>query len=299
MQTITGGVWPAMLTPLTDEGRPNLPVVDDLVALFIEQGLDGLFVLGSTGQGPALSVEDRRAVAERAVRAAHGRVPVMVHVGAVATTDAVLLARHASEIGADAVSAVPPIYYPSGADATFHHYELIAQAAGLPFFPYHAAFLQQAMPSPREYARRLQQVPHFAGMKITDRDLYTFGLIRQYVGDDPIVFSGPDELVCHAALCGANGAIGSTYNLFGPAVRSAREAFVDGDIGRGQRFMAAYQVAIDRILAGGGIYHFLRGALKLTHNIDIGPGIVARFIAGHDWDEGELREIIETVEAAG
>jgi N-acetylneuraminate lyase len=129
-----GGVWPAMLTPLDESGEPSPEAIDRLVELFVKQGLDGLYILGSTGQWPLLTVTQRRRVAEHVVTAAAGRIPVMVHVGAVATADAVALARHAAEIGADAVSAVAPIYYPAGADVTFEHYRRIGAAGGLPLY---------------------------------------------------------------------------------------------------------------------------------------------------------------------
>src|SRR5262245_43067484 len=111
-----GGIWPALLTPLTDSGDVNLGEIDKLIDLFVRQEMGGVYVLGSTGQWPLLHPEQRRVAAERIVKAAAGRLPVMVHVGAVATDDAIALARHAARIGADAVSAVAPIYYAAGPD---------------------------------------------------------------------------------------------------------------------------------------------------------------------------------------
>src|SRR5687768_1308300 len=132
-----GGIWPAVLTPLDESGKLNLGAVEQLVELFVKQQLGGLYVLGSTGQWPLLSVAERQAAAERFVKAAAGRIPVMVHVGAVCTDDAVALARHAERIGADAVSSVAPIYYPTGPDMIFEHYRRIGAAGGLPLYLYH------------------------------------------------------------------------------------------------------------------------------------------------------------------
>src|SRR5262245_33889055 len=109
MTTVFGGVWPAMLTPLTEDGKPAFPVMEQLVDLFARQGLGGIYLTGSTGQWPLLTLDERRAIMSCVVKAAAGRLPVMVHVGAVATADAVALARHAAEIGAAAVSSVAPI----------------------------------------------------------------------------------------------------------------------------------------------------------------------------------------------
>src|SRR5205085_781458 len=146
--------------------------------------------------------DQRRSIAERVVKTAGGRIPINIHVGAVATDDAVALARHAAKIGADAVSTVAPIYFPANADITFDHYHRIGAATDLPLFLYHLSVVNQLVLEPREYAERLLGVPHIAGMKITDRDLYTFGLIHSYTGGKLPLFSGADEVMCHAALSG-------------------------------------------------------------------------------------------------
>src|SRR5262249_14231062 len=238
------GIWPAMLTPLDPAGEPDQSQVEKLVDLFVRQGLGGLYVLGSTGQWPLLSVGQRMAVAERVVRTAGGRIPVMVHVGAVATEDAVTLARHAAKIGADAVSTVTPIYYSASADVVFEHYRRIGAATDLPLFVYHLSSVNQMNLDPREYAERLLDLPHIGGMKITDRDLYLFGLIHTYTSGRLHLFSGADEVMCQAALSGAVGAIGTFYNVWGPVCQDARQAFVSGSFEAGRRFMLTFQNAI-------------------------------------------------------
>src|SRR5689334_21426731 len=114
--TTLQGLWPALLTPVAEDGKPALPVLERLADLFVRLGLDGLYVTGSTGQWPLLTPDERRSVVECVIGAVAGRIPVMVHVGAVTTADAVALARHAAAAGADAVSSVTPIYYPHSPD---------------------------------------------------------------------------------------------------------------------------------------------------------------------------------------
>ena len=235
MATRLGGIWPAMLTPTVD-GGPSLAACEQLVELFAEQKLGGIYVAGSTGGWPLFSIEERKAIAERVVRAAAGRLPVMVHVGAVATADAVALAEHAARIGADAVSAVGPIYYPASPDALFEHYHRIGSATHLPFYAYHLSLVAKVNLSPREYVERLLAIPRIAGMKITDHDLYPFGLIHSAAGERLQLFSGADEVMCHAILSGATGAIGTFYNLWGPACAAARAATALGNIETGRGF---------------------------------------------------------------
>jgi len=287
-----------MLTPLDESGEPNLQAVEQLVDWFVRAGLDGLYLTGSTGQWPLLNPDQRKAVAERAVRAAAGRIKTMVHVGAVATEDAAALARHARSIGADAISCVAPIYYSASPDATFEHYRRIGEAGELPLFAYHLSQVNQLSIDAREYVERLLAVPHIAGMKFTDRDLYQFGLIHAYAGERLQLFSGADELLCQAVLCGAIGAIGTFYNVWGVACRKARREFAAGSVEEGRRFMLVFQRAIHEVMRGQGVWSFLRGAMLLKSGIDVGMPRAPLGALDKPWPEDELRRIVEMVDAA-
>ncbi len=290
------GLWPAMLTPLDESGQPALGETEKLVELFVQQKLDGLYVLGSTGQGPLLSVSQRQAVAECVVRTAAGRIPVMLHVGAVSTEDSVALARHASRIGADALSSVGPSYYRAGADAVFEHYRQIGAAGELPFFVYHLSIVNTLSLGGRDYVDRLLKLPNIAGMKFTERDLYQLGLICAYAGDRLKVFSGADEVLCHAALTGACGAIGTFYNVWGPACQAARLAFVNGSVEAGRRFMTAFQVALDEILSSQSTWTFLRAAMRMKYRIDIGPCRSPLGVTDQPWKESDVERLLATVD---
>lgn len=296
MQTAFSGLWPAMLTPLDDLGEPNLPAVEQLVERFVREGLEGLYLLGSTGQWPLLNLNQRRAAAERAVRTAAGRIKTMIHVGAVATEDAAALARHARSIGADAISCVAPIYYSASADATFEHYRRIGEAGELPLFVYHLSQVNQLALDARDYVERLLKLPHIAGMKITDRDLYQFGLIHAYGGERLQLFSGADELLCHAVLCGSTGAIGTFYNVWGRACQRARQEFAAGAIETGRRFMLVFQQAIHEVLRSQGVWSFLRGAMLLKSGIDVGMPRPPLGALDAPWRDDELRRVMHMVD---
>lgn len=292
MAQTLGGIWPALLTPFDAAGRPAWNAIDQLVELFVSQQLDGLYIIGSTGQWPLLTLDERRAIAERVVRASAGRIPVMVHVGAATTADAVTLARHAASIGADAISTVAPIYYPHGADVVFQYYREVGAASDLPLFVYHLSLVNQLrLPAP-EYVERLLALPNIAGMKITDVDLYLFGQIRAHAGERLQLFSGADEVLCHAVLSGAIGAIGTFYNLWGPECRVARQAVVNGDVHQGLAFMQRFQVAIGRILRSGSVWSFLRAAMLRRYQIDVGMPRAPLGSLDRPWDPQELDEIL-------
>ncbi len=298
MHFTPGRVWPAMFTPLDESRGLNLDTIDRLVELFVEQQLGGLFVAGSTGQGVLLSPEERQQVAQRAVRAAAGRIPIMVHVGSTRTDEAISLARHAAEIGADAVSSVPPIYYPLDAKTALAHYHKIGEATDLPFFPYHASFLHQALPAAKDYAQRLLEIPNIAGMKFTDRDLYLMELVHAHSGGRLKILSGADELMCHAALSGAVGAIGTFYNLWGPACQRVRQAFVAGGFERARRFMITFGRVIDEILSAGSMWSFHRASMRLKYDIDIGPPRAPLGLAEREWPPAGVEGLVSEVDDA-
>src|SRR5690349_19986932 len=133
----SNGLWIAMLTPLREDGTPCLETVARLIELYVQLGLGGDYLAGSTGQWPLLSPEARRAIVEVAVKTAAGRLPVMVNVGAPATGEAVALAHHAAEMGAEVVAAVGPSYDGYSTEGVFEHYRRIGGATRLPFYVYH------------------------------------------------------------------------------------------------------------------------------------------------------------------
>lgn len=293
-----GGLWPALLTPIDPEGRPAFDVIDALVDLFVRQGLDGLYIVGSTGQWPLFSREERCAIAERVMQTAAGRIPVMVHVGAAATNDAVFLARHAASIGADAISTVAPIYYPHSADVVFEYYRQVGLATELPLYVYHLSLVNQLRLPPQDYVRRLLDLPHIAGMKITDLDLNLFGLIRGHAGDRLRLFSGADEVVCHAVLSGAIGAIGTFYNLWGPVCGKARQAAEQGKTAACRDFMLTFQGAIARVIQSGSIWSFLRAAMQRKYQIDIGQPRPPLGTRDQAWTDADVDAVIASVDNA-
>ncbi|MFN7280471.1 MAG: dihydrodipicolinate synthase family protein, partial [bacterium] len=125
------GLWPAMFTPVNDDGTVNLTEMEKLIELIIRQELDGIYLLGSTGQGFLYAEAERKRIAEAALSIAQKRIPVMVHVGALSTDESVRLARHAEAHGADAVSSVGPIYYAASPAMGMAHYRSIAASISI------------------------------------------------------------------------------------------------------------------------------------------------------------------------
>jgi N-acetylneuraminate lyase len=202
------GVFPAIVTPL-DENAEFVPkVFEDLLAHIYEAGLHGVYVCGQTGEGLLQSASMRMQVAERAVRCSPKGKLVIVHIGAARLPEAIQLARHAERVGASAVSSLPPagIY-------TFtelhRYYEQLAAGCGLPFLIYYFPDLCRAIET-LDQILELCDIPNVVGLKFTDFDLYKLHQIGQ---SGEIILSGRDEVFAAGLLMGADGGVGTFYNL--------------------------------------------------------------------------------------
>jgi len=288
------GLWPAMFTPVDEQGEPAYDQMGKLVELLISQGLDGLYILGSTGQGVLFNEAQRKKITEFVIRQTAGRLPVIVQVGALTTTESVRLARHSAATGATGISSVGPIYYSFNAAMALEHYRAIAIATDLPFFPYQLG--DHSMPGDTlDFVKRLLDIPHVAGMKLTTSQLLDISLIHSFAGDGLKLFSGADELFCHASLCGTVGAIGSTYNLWGVACKKILDEFTLGDYAHTKKFMLAFQDTIQYILPN--IWPFLRQAMLLKYEIDIGPTKAPLGNTQEPWPEAEVLQVMHNIDA--
>lgn len=131
------GTYTVLITPFTPDGTAvDHPALKRLVDFQIEQGIDGLIPLGSTGEFLSVSRDERTAITETVVATAAGRVPVLIGTGAEDTRDAVALSREAEALGAQGVLVIPPFYSVPTEDELFHHYKSIADAIAIPIMVY-------------------------------------------------------------------------------------------------------------------------------------------------------------------
>ena len=207
-----GGILPAAVTPVDEEGRFRPEVFGRLLGRLYENGADGVYVCGSTGEGMAQSAAQRKEIAAAAVDYSPPGAQVLVHVGAASASEAVELARHAAAVRASAVSSLPPAGGDSFRDIR-NYYRRLADAAGLPLFLYYYPAVG-GPPLELEQLLELCALPGVAGIKLTDFDLYRLRILKQ---EGVTVFNGRDEVLVAGLLMGADGGIGTFYNLL-PAV---------------------------------------------------------------------------------
>jgi N-acetylneuraminate lyase len=246
------GVWPALITPLDSTEQVNVPVTRRLVDHLIQAGIGGLYVCGGTGEGILLPKDVRKRMAETVIEQTDGRVPILVHVGAVATADAIGLARHAEQAGADGIAAVPPFYYSVGFGGIKEHYELIAGASSLPFYLYYIPSTT-GVTLKAEEMWDLCQIENVRGFKYSAFDMYLLEQILEMSDRTLNVFSGPDQLFAPMLTVGVDGAIGTTYNLLPRHFVRIYEAFRRADIEQARQLQSQANRVIDTFLVHGGL----------------------------------------------
>ncbi|TAM93447.1 MAG: dihydrodipicolinate synthase family protein [Chitinophagaceae bacterium] len=288
------GIWPAMFTPINNDGEPALDQVEKLVELFISQKLGGIYILGSTGQGLLFTEEQRKQVTRRVAGISKGRIPIIVQVGALTTAEAVRLARYAEQCGVDAISSVGPVYYSGNAAMALEHYKGIASSTQLPFFPYQLG--ENFIPGDTiQFVNQLLNIPHIAGMKLTTNQLLEISSIHNYAGEKLKLFSGSDELFCHASLCGTVGAIGSFYNIWGLQCKQVLMEFKNGNYALAQEFMLGFQKVICKILPNS--WTFFRKAMLLKYQIDIGEAKAPLGNTQIEWEDEAVMNIFKEIES--
>jgi dihydrodipicolinate synthase/N-acetylneuraminate lyase len=190
---MTRGVLLPIITPFDEKIRIDEEIMRALVDFHVGAGVHGLFVLGSTGQGPAMSTQERKTTAAVALDQAKGRVPVVIHVGTADTQSTVELAEHAAENKASAVAIVPPYYYSDHSEyEIIAHYKAVAKAVPLPIFIYENPKYSGISVPPGFAVRIKEQVPTLKGIKVA----YGQGALLEYVRllPDVAVFTGNADL---------------------------------------------------------------------------------------------------------
>jgi N-acetylneuraminate lyase len=233
------------------DGSVAPKAVAPLVDFILTQGVHGLYASGSTGESVLQSVQERGEILTALAEHAKGKCTLIAHVGAASTGDAVALARLAGDTGFDAVSAVPPYYYKHRFEDIATYYDEIASAAGLPLIIYNIPALTGTDLS-TERLLELMQDSRIAGVKYTAQDLFQFSQLRKAAPDKKFYF-GTDEMFLGAAAMGADGGIGSTYNLIGDIYIAVEQAVMAGNIDEARACQAAANDFIAILLEVGVI----------------------------------------------
>jgi 4-hydroxy-tetrahydrodipicolinate synthase len=228
-----------MVTPLCGRDELDLAGLERLIEHILKGGVSGLFILGTTGEGPSLSYHLRRELIERTCRQVRARVPVLVGITDTAFIESVSLARHAAAAGADALVLAPPYYLPEGQPELQEYLDHLVAELPLPLFLYNMPMLTKV-----QYElgalRRAMDMPRVIGLKDSSRSMSYFhdavGLLKHR--PDWSLLIGPEELLADALLAGGHGGIPGGANLFPKLYVQLCEATRNGDVPRSRQLHA-------------------------------------------------------------
>lgn len=222
------GIFPALLTPFDANDNINTAELKKLVERNIEQGVNGFYVAGSTGEAFLLSEEERRLVYATVKEAAGDRVTLIAHVGTVSTKQAVEYAKYVESIGYDAVSAVAPFYYKFSNAQVVEHYKTIADSVKIPLIIYNIPSFSGVELTLDEIADLLSH-ENILGVKYTSNDYFKLQQIRERC-PEAIIYNGFDEMMISGLAMGADGGIGSTYNFMADKFIKIQQLWQSGDV---------------------------------------------------------------------
>ncbi|MCX6927721.1 MAG: dihydrodipicolinate synthase family protein, partial [Verrucomicrobia bacterium] len=228
-----------MVTPLRGRDELDLAGLERLIEHILKGGVSGLFILGTTGEGPSLSYHLRRELIQRTCRQVQRRVPVLVGITDTAFVESLDLARHAAAAGADALVLAPPYYLPEGQPELQEYLVHLVAELPLPLFLYNTPKLTKVQYG-LEALRRAMDLPRILGLKDSSKDMSYFqdvvGLLEHR--PDWSLLIGPEELLADALLAGGHGGVPGGANLFPSLYVQLCVATRNGDVSRSRQLHA-------------------------------------------------------------
>ena len=204
------GVIPAVLSVFHKDEELDEQGTREFVRYLLSMDIGGLYVTGSTAETWMMTADERMRQVEIIMEEVGDKVPVVVHVGAMSTREAIKLAKHAEKMGAAGVSSVPPFYFKYNPDQIYNYYKDVAEATSLPMIVYN---IPLAGMMTVDQIIRLSQIENVKGVKYTGTALFEVMQIKDGCKEGFQVYGGCDELGSSNISIGVDGIIGSFYNV--------------------------------------------------------------------------------------
>ena len=224
------GAFTALITPFKN-GAVDEDAFVKLVEWQIEQGIHGLVPVGTTGESPTLSHEEHDLVIELCVKTAAGRVPVIAGAGSNSTAEAVRLAKHAEDVGADGVLIVSPYYNKPTQAGLFAHFNAVAEAVSVPVIVYDIPG-RSIVRVDDDTMAKLATIKNIAGVKDAVGDAARPTRLLNLIGEDFAQLSGEDATCLPYLAAGGHGCISVVSNIAPALCAQMHEAFAKGDVAR-------------------------------------------------------------------
>lgn len=229
------GIMPALVTSLDENECINTEVLKQLMNSLIEQGADGFYVGGATGEGLALRPCERERLAETATEVSKkAGLPCIVQVASTDFSTAIALAKHAERIGADAISSTAPLFFSYDKNDVYSYYKKLADAVGIPLMVYYNPFANFHMDA--AFGKRLFEIDNVTSIKWTSSDFYQMSRLKDITNGEMSVINGFDEMLLMGLCAGADGGIGSTYNYQLANVKGVWNAFAANNMEKAMKW---------------------------------------------------------------
>lgn len=265
------GILPAFYACYEDNGEVSVERTKALVRYFIEAGVQGLYVNGSSGECIYLSVEDRKSILEAVMAEAKGKLGIIAHVACNNTKDSVELAKHAESLGVDAIAAIPPIYFrlPSYSIAEYWN-TISAAAANTDFIIYNIPQLA-GVSLTKELFMEMKKNPRVIGVKNSSMPVQDIQNYKAWGGEDFVVFNGPDEQFIGGRTMGACGGIGGTYGAMPELFLKMNALLKENRMEEARKIQFAVNEIITLLCSGhGNMYAMIKEVLKLRKGLNVG-----------------------------
>ena len=259
------GVMPAMITSFNKDESINKEGIRKTVNYLISERVEGLYITGSTGETFLMSQEEKKQAIEIIVEEVNGRVPVIAHIGSIGTKITTELGQYAEKVGVDALSALPPFYYGFSNDEIFNYYKDISNSTSLPITVYN---ISHANLMDLDMLKRLASIKNVKGVKYTAPTHFNFSKIKKEIGESFKIYSGMDEMALSGLISGADGIIGSFYNLMPELFVEIYKQVKNNNINEAKKIQEKINIIILFALKKSG-YPFIKMGLKWL-NLDSG-----------------------------
>ena len=263
------GVIPAMITSFNKDESINKEGIRKTVNYLISAKVDGLYITGSTGETFLMSQEEKKQAIEIIVEEVNGRVPVIAHIGSIGTKITTELGQYAEKIGVDALSALPPFYYGFSNDEIFNYYQDISNSTNLPITVYN---ISHAHLMDLDMLKRLASIKNVKGVKYTAPTHFNFSKIKKEIGNSFKIYSGMDEMSLSGLISGADGIIGSFYNLMPELFVDIYAKIKEKNINEAKKIQEKINIIIMYALSKSG-YPFIKMGLNW---LDVDSGYVRK-----------------------
>lgn len=254
------GAYAAIVTPFDEKEGLNTAALEALVERNLAGGVSGLYVCGSTGESYMLSFQERKQFLETVVKAVNGRCQVVVHTGAFSLRHAIELGKHAADLGADAISSVPPFYFPFSKEELADYYLELARAVHLPVLVYNVPALSGIAFTDEELASLLRS-PEIGGIKQTSMNLFQTEYLTRTFPEKSIV-NGHDEIYLQALTAGVESCIGSTVNIMPELFVQLKRCFDNGELDQAREIQSRINKVV-RALCEVGVFKGVKAVLKM------------------------------------